>query len=104
MLAATGCIHPTCGEFNNNTSLIPPLGKFTGHNNLPPAAMLQHPGPGVDGPGPGVMMSSASMMGGSATADARVDAAERERASAHASVIADVVWSDSVGVRGARLA
>jgi|GEM_PF-296445 hypothetical protein len=32
-----------------------------GHNrgrdyNLPPSAMLMHPGPGVDGPGPGVMM------------------------------------------------
>ena len=25
-------------------------------NNLPPAEMLMHPGPGVDGPGPGVMM------------------------------------------------
>lgn len=25
-------------------------------NNLPPASMLAHPGPGVDGPGPGVMM------------------------------------------------
>jgi hypothetical protein len=25
-------------------------------NNLPPAPMLMHPGPGVDGPGPGVMM------------------------------------------------
>jgi hypothetical protein len=25
-------------------------------NNLPPAQMLAHPGPGVDGPGPGVMM------------------------------------------------
>jgi hypothetical protein len=25
-------------------------------NNLPPAQMLMHPGPGVDGPGPGVMM------------------------------------------------
>lgn len=24
--------------------------------NLPPAAMMMHPGPGVDGPGPGVMM------------------------------------------------
>ena len=24
--------------------------------NLPPAQMLMHPGPGVDGPGPGVMM------------------------------------------------
>jgi hypothetical protein len=26
------------------------------HSNLPPADMLMHPGPGVDGPGPGVMM------------------------------------------------
>ncbi len=25
-------------------------------NNLPPASMLMHPGPGVDGPGPGVMV------------------------------------------------
>ncbi len=25
------------------------------NNNLPPAAMLEHPGPGVGGPGPGVM-------------------------------------------------
>jgi hypothetical protein len=64
LLAATGCLHPTFGKFNNNTSLIPPAGKFTGHNNLPPAQMLMHPGPGVDGPGPGVMMTSASMMGG----------------------------------------
>jgi hypothetical protein len=28
-------------------------------NVLPPAAMLMHPGPGVDGPGPGVFMTSA---------------------------------------------
>ncbi len=27
-----------------------------GRNTLPPASMLMHPGPGVDGPGPGVMM------------------------------------------------
>ena len=32
-------------------------GKHGGHHdNLPPATMLQHPGPGVDGPGPGVMV------------------------------------------------
>jgi hypothetical protein len=29
-----------------------------GTHNLPPAAHLMHPGPGVDGPGPGVMMPS----------------------------------------------
>jgi Ca-activated chloride channel family protein len=28
-------------------------------NALPPAQMLQHPGPGVDGPGPGLMMAGA---------------------------------------------
>jgi len=30
--------------------------KVPGKQNLPPAEMLMHPGPGVDGPGPGVMM------------------------------------------------
>ena len=30
-------------------------------NNLPPANMLMHPGPGVDGPGPGVMMHQPGM-------------------------------------------
>ena len=69
LLAATGCIHPTFGEFNNNTSLIPPLGKFTGKNNIPPAAMLAHSGPGVGGPGPGVMMTSAAMMAGTSGGD-----------------------------------
>lgn len=29
--------------------------KFPGQHNLPPAAQLMHPGPGVDGPGPGVL-------------------------------------------------
>jgi hypothetical protein len=30
-------------------------------NNLPPANMMMHPGPGVDGPGPGVMMYQPGM-------------------------------------------
>jgi len=30
--------------------------KGPGINNLPPAEMMMHPGPGVDGPGPGVLM------------------------------------------------
>ncbi|MEX0794330.1 MAG: hypothetical protein WD045_14435 [Pirellulaceae bacterium] len=30
-------------------------GKPVGGHNLPPAQMLRHPGPGVDGPGPGVL-------------------------------------------------
>ena len=35
----------------------------TGHN-LPPAQMLMHPGPGVDGPGPGVLTASSARSGG----------------------------------------
>jgi hypothetical protein len=37
-VATAGCCHVPCKQ------------------NLPPAEMLMHPGPGVDGPGPGVMM------------------------------------------------
>jgi len=51
-LAATGC-HQLAGG---------------GGQTLPPAQMMAHPGPGVDGPGPGVMMpgSPAFMPGGPA--------------------------------------
>jgi hypothetical protein len=56
MAATSGCfLHPPYGELNDNTTLIPPLGKFTHRNNLPPAQMLMEPGPGVGGPGPGIM-------------------------------------------------
>ncbi len=56
MLAASGCfLHPPYGEFNDQTSFIPPLSKFTHRNNLPPAQMLAEPGPGVGGPGPGII-------------------------------------------------
>jgi hypothetical protein len=33
------------------------LHEMHGRQNLPPAEMMMHPGPGVDGPGPGVMMN-----------------------------------------------
>jgi hypothetical protein len=56
MLAGSGCfLHPPYGEFNDYTSFLPPMGKFTHRNNLPPAEMLAEPGPGVGGPGPGVI-------------------------------------------------
>ncbi len=56
MLAASGCfLHPPYGEFNDQTTLIPPLGKFTHRNNIPPAQFLAEPGPGVGGPGPGII-------------------------------------------------
>ncbi len=43
-----GCLH---------CKLPKPHCRKPGHDyNLPPSAMLMHPGPGVDGPGPGVMM------------------------------------------------
>ncbi len=56
MLAGSGCfLHPPYGEFNDYTSLMPPLGKFTHRNNIPPPEMLAEPGPGVGGPGPGII-------------------------------------------------
>ncbi|HTU27449.1 MAG TPA: hypothetical protein VMF30_18710 [Pirellulales bacterium] len=56
--ALSGCfLHPPYGDhFNDTSTIIPPVGKFTHENNLPPAEMLMEPGPGVGGPGPGVMM------------------------------------------------
>jgi len=55
---ASGCfLHPPYGDhFNSTSTLIPPVGKITHVNNLPPAEQLMEPGPGVGGPGPGVMM------------------------------------------------
>jgi hypothetical protein len=55
---ASGCfLHPPYGDhFNATSTLIPPVGKITHVNNLPPAEQLMEPGPGVGGPGPGVMM------------------------------------------------
>jgi hypothetical protein len=56
VMAASGCfLHPPYGEFNDNTTIVPPLSKFTKRNNLPPAQMLMEPGPGVGGPGPGII-------------------------------------------------
>ncbi|HEY2893425.1 MAG TPA: hypothetical protein VGJ16_04410, partial [Pirellulales bacterium] len=58
---AAGCsLHPPYGPFNDNTTIIPPLGKLTHRNNLPPANMLMEPGPGVGGPGPGIMATAES--------------------------------------------
>jgi len=48
-VALAGCT----GPYNTH---LPPAGALVGHNTLPPAEMLMHPGPGVDGPGPGVMV------------------------------------------------
>lgn len=46
-VAITGCCNDVCRQGGGNGGV---------RNNLPPASMLMHPGPGVDGPGPGVMM------------------------------------------------
>ncbi len=54
-----GCfLHPPYGALNGNTSMLPPMGKLTHRNNLPPAQMLMEPGPGVGGPGPGIMATA----------------------------------------------
>ena len=57
--AQSGCyLHPPYGKMNDTTTLIPPMGKLTHKNNLPPAEMLMEPGPGVGGPGPGIMATA----------------------------------------------
>ena len=52
LLAATGCLHPPYGPLNDNTSPIPPTQILTHRNNLPPAEMMMHPGPGAAALGP----------------------------------------------------
>ncbi|MBN1589855.1 MAG: hypothetical protein JW888_10105 [Pirellulales bacterium] len=49
VVALVGCRGP-------NSNSLPPAQSLLGQNTLPPADMLMHPGPGVDGPGPGVMV------------------------------------------------
>ena len=49
----TGCHIPANSPFTGLAQLRPVATPHT--NVLPPAAMLQHPGPGVEGPGPGII-------------------------------------------------
>ncbi len=51
--ALSGCHIPANSPLSGLAQLRPVATPRT--NVLPPAAMLQHPGPGVDGPGPGVI-------------------------------------------------
>lgn len=51
--ALTGCHMPANSPFKGLASVRPAGMPHT--NVLPPPAMLQHPGPGVDGPGPGII-------------------------------------------------
>lgn len=50
----TGCHIPANSPLTGLAQIRPVATPHT--NVLPPAAMLQHPGPGVEGPGPGVIM------------------------------------------------
>ena len=49
----TGCHIPANSPFTGLAQIRPVATPHT--NVLPPTAMLQHPGPGVEGPGPGVI-------------------------------------------------
>ena len=51
--ALTGCTIPANSPFTGLAQVRPIATPHT--NVLPPAAMLQHPGPGVEGPGPGII-------------------------------------------------
>ena len=48
-----GCHLPANSPFTTLAQLRPTATPHT--NVLPPAAMLHHPGPGVEGPGPGII-------------------------------------------------
>jgi len=50
----TGCRIPANSPLSGLAQIRPVATPHT--NVLPPAAMLQHPGPGVEGPGPGIIM------------------------------------------------
>ena len=52
----TGCHIPANSPLTGLAQIRPVAPQHT--NVLPPAAMLQHPGPGVDGPGPGVIAAT----------------------------------------------
>ena len=54
--ALTGCTIPANSPFTGLAQIRPIATPHT--NVLPPAAMLQHPGPGVEGPGPGIITSA----------------------------------------------
>ena len=49
----TGCHLPANSPFTGLAQIRPIATPHT--HVLPPAAMLQHPGPGVEGPGPGII-------------------------------------------------
>ena len=55
------CSDPGCGPCALGKGGLG-LGLFGRKNNLPPAQMMMHPGPGVGGPGPGVMAVQPAMM------------------------------------------
>jgi hypothetical protein len=57
LVALGGCALPHNSPGPHDGRVRPIIPRHV--NNLPPAAMLMHPGPGVDGPGPGVFMTSA---------------------------------------------
>ncbi|MDX1961625.1 MAG: hypothetical protein SFX18_00640 [Pirellulales bacterium] len=61
---ATGCHLPHNAPGEHAQRLRPLVTPHT--NVLPPAQMLMHPGPGVDGPGPGVFMTGSPTDGGGA--------------------------------------
>jgi len=54
-LSLAGCALPQNSPFEHIAAHRPLVEPRT--NVLPPAQMLMHPGPGVDGPGPGVMLA-----------------------------------------------
>lgn len=61
VLFSAGCAIPANSPLEHLAKIQPVFEPRT--NVLPPAQMLMHPGPGVDGPGPGVMLAGYHTMG-----------------------------------------
>src|SRR5262249_8364843 len=61
VLFSAGCAIPANSPLEHLAKVQPVFEPRT--NVLPPAQMLMHPGPGVDGPGPGVMLAGYHTMG-----------------------------------------
>jgi hypothetical protein len=61
VLFSAGCAIPANSPLEHLAKIQPVFEPRT--NVLPPAQMLMHPGPGVDGPGPGVMLAGYHSMG-----------------------------------------
>ena len=93
----TGCHIPANSPLTGLAQIRPVATPHT--NVLPPAAMLQHPGPGVEGPGPGVI-APASYEAALADAGAALDGGDGDAAAQAAGLMAPTSQIGFIGPDG----